>query len=193
MQIVKNVLRNWLPLGAAITLLSGLVYLAVQQDLRQGANDPQIQMAEDAAQALAQGATVEAVVPAGQVDAARSLAPFVVVFDAQKQPVAASGQLHGQIPVVPDGVLDYARLHGQNRVSWQPEPGVRLAAVVVSYQGTKPGFVLAARSLRDVEIRESQAEFEAGAVGGLALAVTLVLVILGEIFLGERRQNTRPL
>jgi hypothetical protein len=59
----KNILRHWLPLAAVTTLLCGLVYLAVQQSLRQGANDPQIQMAEDAAAALVAGSTPESVLP----------------------------------------------------------------------------------------------------------------------------------
>lgn len=36
-------------MALAITVASGLVYGVVQQDLRLTANDPQIQMAEDAA------------------------------------------------------------------------------------------------------------------------------------------------
>jgi hypothetical protein len=31
------------------------------------------------------------------------------------------------------GALDYARQNGQNRVTWQPEAGVRMATVVVPY------------------------------------------------------------
>ena len=59
MSKLKNILRYWLPLAAVTTLLCGLIYLAVQQSLRWGANDPQIQMAEDAAAALAAGGHAE--------------------------------------------------------------------------------------------------------------------------------------
>jgi hypothetical protein len=55
MQKIWDILRHWLPLAALTTALCGLVYLAVQQALRQAANDPQIQMAEDAAYILSQG------------------------------------------------------------------------------------------------------------------------------------------
>ena len=55
MQIVKNIIRHWLPLAVLTFAFCGLVYLAVQQDLRIGANDPQIQMAEDIASAITGG------------------------------------------------------------------------------------------------------------------------------------------
>ena len=47
-----TMMKTWVPLTIGTTLLCGLVYLATQQSIRQGANDPQIQMAEDAAAAL---------------------------------------------------------------------------------------------------------------------------------------------
>jgi hypothetical protein len=178
---VKSILRHWLPLAVVITALCGLVYLAVQQDLRQGANDPQIQIAEDAATALAGGAPVESVLPAGRVDVAESLAPFLVVFDGSGGPVASSGLLHGQTPALPAGVLDYVRTHGEDRITWQPEPGVRIAAVIVGYGGAEGGFVLAGRSLREVEVREDQALMEAGAAGILTLLASLAAVIVCEL------------
>ena len=46
---VKAVLQHWLLVAIVVTVLVGLLYAAVQQDLRQGANDQQIQMSEDAA------------------------------------------------------------------------------------------------------------------------------------------------
>jgi hypothetical protein len=84
---VKRILRRWLPMAFVITALCGLAYLVAQQVLRQDANDPQIQMAEDAAAALAHGGAVESVLPAAQVDLAQSLAPFVIVFDDTGTPL----------------------------------------------------------------------------------------------------------
>jgi len=45
----------WLPLAVATTLLCGLIYAVLEYDLRSGADDPQIQMAEDAATRLDAG------------------------------------------------------------------------------------------------------------------------------------------
>lgn len=69
-------------MAVIVTGFSGLIYTAVQQDLRQSANDPQIQMAEDTATKLAAGQQVQNVVPAEKVDIATSLAPYIIVFDA---------------------------------------------------------------------------------------------------------------
>jgi hypothetical protein len=142
----------WLPVTAAATVVILLIAVAAQQDLRRGANDPQIQMAEDAAAHLDAGATPTAVLPSEPIDIAHSLAPFVIVFDRQGQPLASSATLDGQTPLPPRGVLTSISSHGRNEVTWQPAPGVRNAAIVVAYGN---GYVLAGRSLRVVEERES--------------------------------------
>ena len=49
MNFFVRVFLKWLPLGVAVTLVCALIYATVQQNYRQSANDPQIQMAEDAA------------------------------------------------------------------------------------------------------------------------------------------------
>ena len=187
MEKVKAVLRQWFPLAMAITAVCGLVYLAVQQELRQGANDPQIQIAEDAAAAMENGAAVDSILPAGRTAIERSLAPFVMVFNDRGEVSGSSASLHGETPSLPGGILDYVRSHGQDRVTWQPEPGVRIAAVVVRYGGSQPGFVLAGRSLREVEIREGNVELIAGAAWIVALAATLVVCALSEWILGSKR------
>ena len=141
-------------MAAIVTGLSGLLYAAVQQDLRQSANDPQIQMAEDTAAKLADGQQVQNVVPSEKVDIANSLAPYIIVFDATGKPIASSVQLNGQTPTIPSGVFDYVRQNGEDRITWQPQSGVRSAIVVTQFKGPNSGFVLAGRSLREVEIRE---------------------------------------
>jgi hypothetical protein len=88
------------------------------------------------------------------------------------------------------GVFDYVRQHDQDRITWQPEPGVRIATVVAGYTGSQSGFVLAGRSLREVEKRESQAEMEAGVVWIVTLFGSLVVVTADEFLLsGDRTGN----
>lgn len=178
MDKLAEIVKHWLPLAVVATILCLLVYVAVQQELRISGNDPQIQMAEDSGAELAKGAPFAAVVPAGRVDVARSLAPFVVVYDDLGNPVASSGVLEGRVPLLPTGVLDYVRANGEDRITWQPEPGVRLASVVVHFQGARSGFVLAARSLREIEKREDAAGREAGLAWLACMAASLVLVTL---------------
>jgi hypothetical protein len=185
----KNILGRWLPLAFVIVLLCGLVYLAVQQSLRMGANDPQIQMAEDAAAALAVGGTPESILPAAQVDISNSLAPFMVVYSDTGQPLASYGFLHGTAPLLPPSVFDYTHQKGEDRVSWQPESGVRVAAVVVSYGGSQPGFVLTGRSLREVEIREGQIQQITGIACLVTLAGSLIVVGLSELIFAEKKSS----
>jgi hypothetical protein len=177
MKTFIQIMKIWLPLAIVTAGLCGLVYLTVQQSLRMQANDPQIQMAEDGAIALNSGASVESVVPTAQVEIAASLAPFMTVFDDSGKVLATSARLHGAVPLYPAGVLDYTRKAGNDRVTWEPEPGVRMATVVVRYD---KGYVLAGRSLREIEKRVRQVEILTG-MALLAIWITTLLVVaLGE-------------
>src|SRR5262249_54008481 len=160
------------------TVLCFLVYLAVQQTLRESANDPQIQMAEDAATLFSSGAALSPALlqPAQPIDVAKSLAPFMIFYDDDERVVASTGALRGQPPSPPPGVFDYVRQNGEERGTWQPEPGVRIASVVVRANGTRAGFVLAGRSLREVEKREARAMTGAGAALLFALGISLAFV-----------------
>src|SRR5689334_10836553 len=94
---------NWVPLGAAVVIMSGLVYGAVQQTYRQGANDPQIQVAEDVVTAINQGsASPESIVPPQPTaDMAGSLSTFLLIYNATGTPVGGSVALNGKIPTPP--------------------------------------------------------------------------------------------
>jgi hypothetical protein len=112
------------------------------------ANEPQISLAEDTARRLDAGETPAMAVTTDKVDIAVSLQPFVMVFDRQGHLVASGATLHGSSPDYPPGVFDTVRAQGQTRVTWQPEPSVRIASVATAY---RDGFVVAGRSLRTVE------------------------------------------
>lgn len=167
-----------MPWAVVITAMAGLVYGTVQQVYRQSANDPQIQIAEDLARYLAQGGSPQNAVPAVKIDIAQSLAPFIIVFDDNAQPILSSAILNGKIPVPPAGVFDYVRKYGQDRITWQPRTDVRSAIVVARYTGQNSGFVLAGRSLREIEKRESRLEFFVAAGWLATLIATLFVSIL---------------
>jgi len=175
---IFRIIKKWLPLAAVTIGLSMLVYLAAQQSFRMGANDPQIQLADDAALRLNAGGGLESVIPAAKVEISSSLAPFIVVFDDAGNVLASSATLHGSIPAYPSGVLDYTRQNGEDRVTWQPESGIRIATVVVRYNN---GFVMAGRSLLEVENRTANLEKICIAAMLAILAVTMVLIVLGEL------------
>ena len=170
--LVRRALAFFLPVAILATLCCGLVYTAVQQDLRMGANDPQLQLAEDAARALDAGAPALTLVGSTKVDVAVSLAPFIVIFDPVGQVLATDGQLDSHDPVPPRGVLDAARQDPPNAVTWEPRAGVRIASVTVPWHS---GTVLAGRSLREVERQEDNILLVAAAAWVVmigALAVT---------------------
>ena len=151
---LRAAFATFLPLAVLATLLAGLVYGIAQQGLRSGANDPQLQLAEDGARALDAGGDPSGVVGPGKVDVAVSLAPFVVVFDSAGHVLASSGALDGADPAPPAGVLEHATVDAPNVVTWQPRAGVRVATVTARWGD---GTVMAGRSLREVERREDQA------------------------------------
>ncbi len=170
-----RVIRAWLPLAATVVLVSGLVYGAAQQVLRQSAYDPQIQMAEDIAANLTAGRNTVHDYASTTADPTKSLEAFVIIFDGSGHPVASQVKLNGQTPVPPSGVFGYTKAHGEDRFTWQPAPGVRFAAVVKSYSG---GYVLAARSLREVERREELILWQAAAGGLVILVASLAVTII---------------
>jgi hypothetical protein len=172
----NRILYTWISLGALATAVCLLVYLVAQQMWRQSANDPQLQLARDAAAALAAGTAPGAVVPRESVDMERSLAPFLIVFDGGGKVVTASGRLRGNVPLIPPGVLQHVRDSGEQRVTWQPIGGVRIASVVVSYSGANQGFVLAGRSLQETEERVAKFQTLIG-LAWLATVVGLLAVV----------------
>ena len=119
------------------------------------------------------------------VDIARSLAPFLIVFDGSGGVLASTAALDGRTPVPPQGVLDGAAANGTDVISWQPRGGVRAAIVVVPYEGSAArGTVLVGRSLRAVEERETNTLLIAGfawvaALVGGAFAAGLGALVWG--------------
>lgn len=180
---------NALVLAGIATGVALALYAIPQHVLRSGLNDPQIQMAGDLAAildrygvngGLQQGALLHAG-SSGNVDMARSLSPFLMVFNDAGQLLGSNAQLDGQTPALPSGIFDYVRQHGEERVTWQPQHGVRIAAVVARVQGPQPGFVLAGRNMREVEARIDDVKTMAGltwlgmlgliSIGTLAFAI----------------------
>lgn len=176
MPLLRRILLRWLPFAGATVMVSGLVYLTSQQMWRQMANDPQIQVARDAAMRLAAGQPPDAVVPAAQIDFSQSAALFVEVLNDAGAILKSSGTLRGQLRTTPSGVFDHARVSGEERVTWQPERGVRIASVVVRIPGAPGGFVLAGRSLQETGERVDRFQNLIGLACLAILAALLVLV-----------------
>lgn len=163
--------------AAAATIAVVFIHAAVQQTYRNAGDDPQLQMAGDAANALRAGADAAGVIPAGVVDVATALGPFVIVYDSADHAIAGSGRLAGALPTPPAGVLALARANGSHRVTWRPLRGVRVAVVLQRVDDGSGRVVLAGRSLRSVEERTSRLLVMTALAWG-ALMVTSVLAAL---------------
>ena len=173
--LLRRAIAIFLPAAVLATLTCGLVYAEVQQALRSGANDPQYQMAEDTASRLDSGTKAADLMDTAQtVDAATSLAPFMIIFDSAGRVLASDVTLDGAQPVPPGGVLSAAKPGSPNAVTWQPREGVRIASVTVAWSG---GTVLVGRSLQRVEEQEWNAELIAGAAWLVALVALAIAAI----------------
>jgi hypothetical protein len=138
----------WIVFNLSISFMCAVVYVAAQQVLRMGADEPVVRLAIDTVWKMENGETAEEAVGSDIVDISVSLSPFVMVFDANKTLIAASGRMNGALLLYPKGVLGYVDKHGEDRISWLGINGVRYNSVALK---AGIGYVVAARSLREVE------------------------------------------
>jgi hypothetical protein len=169
-----------------LSLIFGFAYLLTQQTLRRGANDQQIKIAEEAAKTLAAGGESEFLRSNinNTIDLSKSPAPFLITFDNNDKPLAFTATLNGKIPVPPAGVFAYAKAHGEDRLTWQPAAGVRIAAVIVYYNGKREGYALAGRSLAEVEKRISSLGF----TFFFAWIFSLIVAIIYSVFVWRKKK-----
>lgn len=183
-------MKKLLFLSLMWTLVCGFVFAVAQYTLRQGANDPQIQLARDLRNSLHDGASAESFQQnVNPVDIKNSLSPFTMIFSEDHTVIASTGRLDNQTLQVPTGVLEYTLnkkdstgTGAEHLVTLQPEKGVRLAAVFkvveLTTPGAKPLIVMSARNLSLVESRINHIQwFSAGVwlVGLFAIATYSVL------------------
>jgi hypothetical protein len=140
-------------LAAMSTLICLAIFGAVQQSYRNGANDPQVEASEEIVNVINKGAPADAIVGNSQpVEIDKSLSPFVTIFDKDGKVVGSSGKLGADSPTPPSGVFDRTKQKNDDIFTWQPQKGVRIAAVLRKADGDK-GFVLVGRNLREIERR----------------------------------------
>lgn len=170
---MNKIITTWLLIVLVVSCILGVVHVVVQQDMRIGANDPQIQMAEDTAVILNTRSFLN--VSQHKIDIAQSLAPFIMTFDANGQVRSSEAELDGQTPTVPAGIFAYVTSNGEDRLTWQPRTGVRIAAVVTKYNN---GYVLVGRNLREVEKREDMLFVQIVFGWVVTLVVSFIAVLL---------------
>lgn len=148
----------WVVGAFVLVVLLAAVYLSAQNLERSGA--------DDAPARLASQAVTEPPADPAHVDLATSLAPFYVIYQADGTPISGNGYLDGALAAVPAGVITTADDNHQNRVTWQPRPGLRFATVEIS-AGDR--VILAGQSLAPTEARIDQLGLLLLAGGGASL------------------------
>ncbi len=141
----------WVGAAAIITVIFGSMFVVVQQAQRSDADYPQLQLAQDASTSLNKG-TKSIALTQNKVEMTKSLAPFINIYDSKGKIEAGSGLLDGVLPEMPVGALKAADNKYFHRFTWQPKPGVRIAAVVVSGENR---YILSGRSISMVEQNET--------------------------------------
>ena len=164
-------IKKFFPTGIILLVVFGSMYIIAQQILRQGANEPQIQMSYDLARDVASGN--QPIFDQKKVDLAQSPSPFVIVLDDKLRVTASNALLDGKTPIPPKGVFDFAKTNPDDRVTYQPKPGVRMALVVKYFDGKQKGYVAVGRSLTEVEKRSDQLLRMTGIGLVAAIAVSL--------------------
>jgi hypothetical protein len=152
-KITRQHVRLWLlvvVIGSGVTLFA---YIAVQQSLREGLNAPQLQIADDTAAQLNNGALPSAVISPMKVDESTSLAPFTTIVDQHMHVLASSGSIGTIVPLPPASAFSDAQSRPSNWFTWQHDNNtLRDATVIVPFhhEGLS-GYVLVARSMAQVE------------------------------------------
>src|SRR5579859_4106468 len=122
--MIVRILKVWLPIAFTATVLAGTIYLAVQQDYRQSADDPQISIAEDMQRAFNNHTPTNILNSLPQnVDISTSLSLFVIIYNGVGEDLHALG---GNVAFearpnetefdLPKGVFDWVRAHGEDRI-----------------------------------------------------------------------------
>jgi hypothetical protein len=174
MKILKNIFTIWIIIIFLVTFTSILTYLAAQQVTRLGANEQPAQLAVETSINLKSGQSIKDAIPSEVIDISKSLRAFVMIYDKNKILVASSGMLGKDEPVYPKGVLDNLDKIGSERVTWQPQAGLRFATVALK---TDNNYIVAAYSLLE---RENLIDV----IGELILAAWLACIIFSSIALG---------
>lgn len=187
------IFRKFIPFAVVITLLCGLFFVGLRQILRQSANDPQIQIVEDVSNALADGVPPQAIANPNSTNIGKSLATFIIIYDSSKSAVLSSATLDGKTPELPKTVLEEVDKEGQKVFTWEPKEDVRTAAVIQKYQDKPSGYVLVARSIREVEKRELMLEQIVGIAWIVTLTITFISInYIHQGTLGNLRVDKRP-
>lgn len=179
---LKEVFLAWIPLAVIVTMLSGMIFVVVQQSFRLSANDPQVQLIQDLTNELNNGQDIEQLDDSVKVQVDKSLSPFVIVYDNTGKELKSSVTLDSVSPTLPNGVLDNVKSKGYSQFTWAPKKGVRIATIGMKY---KDGVIIVGKSLNEVDKRIDRI----GKIVLIGWAATLIVLFVVITIL---KKNIRP-
>lgn len=151
--------KHWAILAVPITFILLTVYIVAHQLLRQTANDPLVQSAEDWAATIETNVNPNRLDLGNYIDPSLSYQNFGIVYDQDGKIIATSVAAPSDM-TQPDGVFDSvdAAPNNEVRYTWQPATGDRYATVMKRANlQSKSYYVLAGRNLKLIEQHQSQA------------------------------------
>lgn len=170
----------WLAITGAAVLIIGAAYGMAQQSTRLSADDLPLTSAQTARQELRSGSEAKDVVPNLKTNLRSDQTVFMIITDDSQHVTASSATLDGQTPLPPKGVFDFTQQHGTDHFTWEPSPGVRLAARVLKYSApdSSNGFIITGQSLQPYEDRISTYDWIALAAIIAVAAWSYLLIVL---------------
>ena len=194
MYIYLKALLKWLPLGVAISIIFGFIFISAQQVVRAEANSVIIDTARNAIEVLEADANVIDSINNGQeakIDLAKSHKVFFIVYKEDKSVAASTAALDGKTPELPSGVLDNVKDKGTAKITWAPKKDARQAAVIYKVGGQNPGFLLVGRSLKDTDEIVTKLAWTAFAGWLIAIAASLLTKFI-LAYAADRKNNPKP-
>lgn len=156
MKNLQNVLDSYrtaiifTALALVVTIIFGAIFGTGQQILRSQAEQEQVRGVRQVESVVQQGIPLNLIISSEEaVEMKDSLELFAMTFDANRQVLGTTAKLGEETPTPPENAFTEAKATGEHRFTWEPQEGVRIAAVL------KPigdqGFILAGRSLSETE------------------------------------------
>jgi hypothetical protein len=173
MKKLIKALTHSIPFAVCIFGMGMTLYIVEQQWIRQSFNDYQMEAATDVARSLHTGANPSFIIPNKSLvptDVLVSRSAWIVVLDATGSMVDTTANMNGQPVRIPDGILSYAKANGTDVVTWQPNAMTRVALVVI-YEPTSKSYVVAGKSMIDIEKHIAQL--------GVLVSIGSIITILG--------------
>ncbi len=180
---LRTVLAIGIPLAVVGSIILAITYIQDQQTLRMLANEPQTYLAQDASLRVLAGGKPEGFANAIPIES--DTAPYLLFFNSMGTAVAGSGLFHNVPPTLPQGVLEAAKKAGVNRITWQPEAGIRQALVIIP---AGDYFVASGRSLKYTEEQEL-ALAKRAVLGWIAMIVIVIITSMIVAWIIRKREE----